>query len=72
MGTLTSKQGEYEFLWASDITFDGIRLEVYDQGGKLWFEVSVPDEDDLAVNTFSREVPAELLLSAMSIARART
>jgi hypothetical protein len=72
MGKLTTAHGEYEYLWASDVEFDGIRLEVSDLAGEHWFDVSVPEDGSLTVNTFSREVPSEVVLAAISVAQQRT
>jgi hypothetical protein len=71
MGILTFGSESFEFLWASDVGFEGIRLEVYDRAGLHWFDVSVPDEGTVMVNTFAGEVPADLILAALNVARQR-
>ena len=71
MGTLTVGHDNFEILWASDIAFDGIPLEVSDHAGALWFDVSVPEGGAVTVNTFAREVPADLILAAVELARRR-
>lgn len=71
MGMLTCGSESFEFLWVSDVGFDGIRLEVYDRTGTQWFDVSVPDEGTVMVKTYLGEVPADLIVSAVNVARQR-
>jgi len=71
MGTLTISDGNFEYLWASDVDYDGMRLEVNDLEGQFWFDVSVSDAGTMTVNTFSREVPADLITAAVALAKER-
>ena len=71
MGKLTIGQDSFEYLWVSDVEFDGIRLEIHDLAGEHWFDVSVPEEGMMTVNTFSREVPAALIAAAVELAHHR-
>lgn len=69
MGTLTFEQRTVEYRWASDISFDGVRLEVLSSGGDVIFDVSVPDEGPITVNTFGKDVAANLLMAAIEVAQ---
>lgn len=71
MGTLTFEQRAVEYQWASDIAFDGIRLEILSNGKDVIFDVSVPDEGPITVNTFGHEVAANLLMAAIEVAQRR-
>ncbi|MFC3077684.1 hypothetical protein ACFODL_06240 [Phenylobacterium terrae] len=72
MGTLkTESGGEFEYQWASDVGFDGIRLEVLTTEADMLFDVSVPEQGPMSVNTFSNEVAADLILAALDLARQR-
>ena len=71
MGKLTTKHGDYEYTWTSDVEFDGLRLEITDLGGEHWFDGSVPEDGVRTVYTFSREVPADLVLAALALAEER-
>ncbi len=71
MGTLRADGLDFDYQWASDVAFAGIRLEVLDGQGDVLFDVSVPDQGTATVNTFSREVPVELVMAAMAIAEQR-
>ena len=71
MAKLECESGNFETLWASDINFDGIRLEVYDSKGQHWFNVSVPDVGIATVNTFSDEVPFDVVNAALGLASQR-
>ncbi|MCL6249551.1 hypothetical protein M3P36_00615 [Altererythrobacter sp. KTW20L] len=71
MGKLTTTLGEYKYLWASDIEFDGIRLEISDQHGEHWFQISVPEVGPTTVNTFARDVPTDVILCAILVAEQR-
>ena len=57
--------------WASDVDFDGIRLEVFYRESDMLFDVSVPDDGSLTVNTFGKEVAADILVAAIEKARQR-
>jgi hypothetical protein len=63
--------GEYQCLWASDVAFDGIRLEILDHSGAVFFDLSIPETGALAINTFSNDVPLEVVSAAVEFARRR-
>lgn len=65
-------EGGYKHRWASNVEFDGIRLEVLSEADETLFDVSVPEHGPITVNTFSNEVPASLIAEAVSIAERRT
>lgn len=71
MGTLSTTSGEFEYQWASDVGFDGIRLEVLSVENEVLFDVTVPERGDFLVNTFSNEVGASLIIAAIDVARTR-
>ena len=71
MGTITCGSGRFKCQWTSDVSFDGIRLEVLAGSGEVLLDVSVPDQGPTTVNTFSNEVPADLISEAMAVARQR-
>lgn len=52
MGILTFEERAVEYQWASDISFDGVRLEVLSSGGNVIFEVSEPDEGPITGQHF--------------------
>lgn len=68
MGTLTLGDRTVEYQWASDVAFDGIRMEILSEGGGILFDVSIPDDGPVTVNTFSGEVAADLIKAAVEIA----
>jgi hypothetical protein len=69
MGTLTFEERALKYQWASDVAFDGIRLEVLSSGGDVIFDVSVPDKGPITVNTFGKDVAADLLMAAIEVAQ---
>lgn len=71
MGTLTFEERAMEYQWASDVAFDGIRLEVLSSAGGVIFDVSVPDQSPITVNTFGNDIAASLLMAAIEVARSR-
>ncbi|MFJ6023537.1 hypothetical protein ACIQC9_02905 [Brevundimonas sp. NPDC092305] len=71
MAKLSATSGEFEYQWASDVDFDGIRLEVLTADRDVMFDVSVPEVGDMTVNTFGLEIPAELIATAVNAARKR-
>lgn len=71
-GILKLKNGATEYQWASDVTFDGIRLEVLTGNGDVLFDVSVSSEGRMTVNTFGKDVAAGLIEAAIAIARQRS
>jgi hypothetical protein len=60
-----------KYQWASDVTFDGIRLEVLSDSGDTLFDLSVPDEGPMTINTFGKEVAAALIEAAIEVVRGR-
>jgi hypothetical protein len=60
-----------KYQWASDVAFNGIRLEVLSGEGDILFDVSVPDAGAITVNTFGNEVAADLMMAAVETARRR-
>lgn len=68
MGKLQTSVGEFEYQWASDVDFNGIRLEILNSQGDVLFDVSI-SHGATTVNTHSREVPADLIASAVGVAR---
>ncbi|MGY8667389.1 hypothetical protein Q3C01_34225 [Bradyrhizobium sp. UFLA05-109] len=58
-----------KYQWASDVAFDGIRMEVLSDEGDMLFDVSVPDEGPITINTFGKEVAANLVEAAIEVAR---
>ena len=68
MQTFTVAGRTYRFQWASDVEFDGLRLEGLD-GADVVVDVSVPTAGTMTVNTFATEAPAELIEAALDIAR---
>lgn len=69
MGTLTIGIRRVEYQWATDVAFDGIRMEVLSEEGNVIFDVSVPDVGAVTVNTFGKEVDIDLLLIAVEVAK---
>ncbi|GKQ54056.1 hypothetical protein [Bradyrhizobium sp. Ce-3] len=57
MGTLILEDHSVEYQWASDVAFDGIRLEVFSGDGNTLFDLSVPDEGPITINTFGKRFP---------------
>lgn len=49
--------------------FDGIRLEVLSADGDTFFDISIPDDGHITINTFGKEVAADLIDAALQIAR---
>jgi len=60
-----------KYQWASDVDFDGIRLEVLSDDGTMLFDVSVPDRGSMTINTFGKDVAAALIEAAIEAARRR-
>lgn len=71
MGTLSTTSGEFEYQWATDVGFDGVRLEVLTGDGDVLFDISVPEHGDLTINTFSNEIPTGVVTAAIDVARER-
>lgn len=69
MGTLTFEDGDVEYQWASDVAFDGIRMEILSDDGSTLFDLSVPDVGPITVNTFGKEVAASLIAAAIEVVR---
>jgi hypothetical protein len=71
MGQFMHNNSAVKYQWASDIAFDGIRLEVLSETGDGLFDVSIPENGAITVNTFGKEVPASLVIAAVEIAQKR-
>ena len=71
MGKVYFDGREFASQWASDVNFNGIRFEVLTAQGDVLFDVSLPDSGPISVNTFSNDVPADLVASAVAVARER-
>lgn len=71
MGKVPFDGREFAYQWASNVNFDGIRLEVLTIQGDVLLDVSLPDSGPISVNTFSNDVPADLIASAVAVARER-
>jgi hypothetical protein len=71
MGTLTLEHRIVEYQWATDVAFDGIRMEVLSDDGDMLFDVSVPDDGPITVNTFGKEIAADLMIAVVEIAKRR-
>lgn len=69
MGTLKLDDCAMKYQWASDVDFDGIRLEVLSDEGNQLFDVSIPDNGHITINTFGKDVPTDLIAAAVEIAR---
>ena len=63
--------GPIDYHWASDVDFDGLRLEAVSQRGELLFDISVADDGPMTINTFGNEVAAKEVLAALEIAQRR-
>ncbi|MBW7972451.1 hypothetical protein [Bradyrhizobium sp. BR 10289] len=69
MGKLTFEDRIVEYQWASDVEFDGIRMEVLSDDGRTLFDLSVPDDGPITINTFGKEIAASLIEAAIEVAR---
>ena len=69
MGMLILDQRTAEYQWATDVAFDGLRLEVLSPEGDMLFDVSIPEGGPITVNTFGKEVAADVMLAAIETAR---
>jgi hypothetical protein len=69
MGTLTYEDRAVKYQWASDVDFDGIRMEVLSDSGDTLFDLGVPDDGPITVNTFGKEVAAALIEAAIEVVR---
>ena len=69
MGTLNLEDRTTEYQWATDVNFDGIRLEVLSDEGNVLFDVSVRDDGHITINTFGNEVNMDLIEAAVELAR---
>lgn len=49
--------------------FDGIRLEADPDERNELFVVRIPNDGRITINTFGKEVPADLIEAAVGIAR---
>jgi hypothetical protein len=71
MGTLTLENQAVEYQWASDLAFAGIRMEILTEEGDMLFDISLPDDGPTTVNTFGREVAADLINAALTVVAQR-
>lgn len=71
MGTLLLEHRTVKYQWASDVDFDGIRMEVLSDEGDMLFDVSLPSDGPITVNTFGQEVAADVMIAAVEVARRR-
>ena len=71
MGTMVVGSQTVEYQWATDVAFDGIRLEILSNDGDMVFDVSLPDDGPMTVNTFGNEVAADLIRVAIETAERR-
>ena len=71
MGTLKLEHRTVEYQWASDVAFDGIRMEILSDQRSILFDVSIADNGLMTVNTFGNEVPVELIKAALETAEQR-
>ncbi len=71
MGQLLINGRVHSYRWASDVAFDGIRLEVLSEAGSVVFDISVGDDRDMTLNTFGSDVSADLIAAALVVARGR-
>lgn len=69
MGTLKFEDLTAEYQWTTDVNFDGIRLEGLSDEGDVLFDVSIPDDGPITINTFGKEISASLIEAAVQIAR---
>ena len=69
MGTLKLKDRTAEYQWATDVNFDGICLEVLSEKGDVLFDVGIPDDGRITINTFGKEIAPDLIEAAVQIAR---
>lgn len=63
--------GPIDYRWASDIDFDGLRLEALSHHHEVLFDISVPDDGQMTINTFGNEIAAEQVLAALQIVQQR-
>ncbi|UGY14051.1 hypothetical protein [Bradyrhizobium septentrionale] len=59
MPTLEDRPMRYQ--WASDVAFDGIRMEVFSDDGNVLFDVSVADNCSITISAFGGEVAANVI-----------
>ncbi|PTS80373.1 hypothetical protein DBR17_10830 [Sphingomonas sp. HMWF008] len=71
MGTINLEHRIVKYQWASDVDFDGIRLEVLSDDGEMLFDVSVPDAGPITVNTFGKEAAVDIIVAAIEVAKGR-
>jgi hypothetical protein len=69
MGTLKLEDRAVQYQWASDVDFDGIRMEVLSDDGNALFDLSVPNDGSITINTFGKEVAATLIEAAIEVVR---
>jgi hypothetical protein len=57
MRTLTLDNRTVQYQWASDVNFDGIRLEVLSDDREVLFDVSVPDDGPISIKRSAKRLP---------------
>ena len=67
MGTLSVEGRTYQYQWASDVAFDGIRLEVLSPEGDVLFDMSLPEGGSATLNSFANEVSVALVTAAIGL-----
>jgi hypothetical protein len=69
MGAFRFKDSDVYYQWASDISFNGIRLEVLTSKRDILFDVGAPESGHITVNTFGKDVDADLIVAAVELTR---
>ncbi len=69
MGTLVVEGQAFQYQWASDVAFEGIRLEVLSPEGEVLFDMSLPEGGSATLNSFANEVPIALVTAAVGLLR---
>jgi hypothetical protein len=69
MGTITLAGRTVKYEWMADPAFDGERLAVLSDEGDIVFDISVPEEGPMTLNTFGKEVAVDLIVAALEVAR---
>lgn len=62
------QDGTVEYQWATDVAFDGVRLEILSVEGDMLFDVSVPDVGPMTINTFGKEIAADTVMATIDLA----
>lgn len=56
--------------WASDVSFDGIRLEAW-SGETILMDVAIGEDGQLTVSTWEKDIPAGLIERCLALGRER-